>query len=125
MPFAFISLLVTVILILLSYAFKIAGKARLTIPLVYFLAISTFANKWASQNETLALTILGILVGLCVLSWIYSLYKKIQERQQDSATQDYIVWQIQKAREHGIDTNTVTFDSNGHMYDSEGNQILF
>lgn len=125
MPIVFISLLVTVIMFILSIAFKVAGKVRLTIPLVYFLAISTFANKWASENESFALTILGILVALCVLSWFNSLRKKLQQRKQDYATQDYISWQIQKAREQGIDTNTVTFDSNGHMYDSEGNQIFF
>lgn len=125
MPIVFISLLVTIIMIILSVAFKIAGKIRLTIPLAYFIAISTFANKWASENEKLVLTILGVLVALCVLSWLYSLRKKLQGRSQNSATQDYIAWQIRKAREHGIDTNTVTFDSNGHMYDSEGNQIIF
>ncbi|MEF9962028.1 MAG: hypothetical protein RR945_03250 [Erysipelotrichaceae bacterium] len=125
MPIVFVSLLATMIMFILSIAFKVAGKVRLTIPLVYFLAISTVANKWASENEKLALTILGGLVTLCVLSWCYSLRKKLQQRKQDFATQDYISWQIQKAREQGIDTNTVTFDSNGHMYDSEGNQIIF
>lgn len=125
MPIVFISLLATVIMFILSIAFKVAGKVRLTIPLVYFLAISTVANTWASENEKLALTILGVLVALCVLSWCYSLRKKLQQRKQDFATQDYISWQIQKAREHGIDTSTVTFDSSGHMYDSEGNQIIF
>ncbi|MEF9966901.1 MAG: hypothetical protein RR766_00190 [Longicatena sp.] len=125
MGYIFASLLIFAILMILSVAFKIAGKARLTIPLAYFLIISTVANRWASQNEKLALTILAVLIVLTLLSWLYSLRKKLQERQYYKATDDYISWQIKKAREQGIDINSVTFDSNGHMHDQNGKQIIF
>ena len=125
MPVAFISLVSVVIMFILSITLKLAGKLRLTIPIVYFLIICTFANKWASANEPLALGIFAVLVVFSILSWLYSLRKLIQSKRQDSATQDYISWQIQKAREQGIDINEVSFDSNGPLYDRNGQQIIF
>ena len=62
MMYALVSLGITCLMLLLSIAFKAAGKLRLTIPLLYFLAISTVLNRWASAHEMLALGILGLLV---------------------------------------------------------------
>ena len=59
MMYAFLSLGITLVMLLLSVALKAAGKLRLTLPFLYFLAISTVLNRWASAHERLALGILA------------------------------------------------------------------
>ena len=125
-----ISLGFTVLLGILSLIFKVGAKLRLTLPILYFLAavVSTFFTDWTTQNEQSVLYGLYILIGLVALSWIYSFIKTIKnksdKRTSEEALTDYINWQIQKAREIGIDINTVTFDENGHMRDKvTGQQI--
>ena len=78
-PSMIISISFTILLTVVSLIFKVAGKLRLTIPLLYFLAaiISTFFTDWTSQNEPLVLIGLYILIGLVTLSWIFSLIKTI------------------------------------------------
>ena len=43
---AMLSLGITIVLFLLSIIFKLAGKLRLPLPVIYFLLISTVLNKW-------------------------------------------------------------------------------
>ena len=79
MKSAFIlSISFSVIIFIFSLIFKVAGKLRLTLPLVYFLAatISTFYTDWTTKNEPKVLLGLYILIGLVAISWIYSLIKK-------------------------------------------------
>jgi len=130
MTLVVISLGFTVLLGILSLIFKVGAKLRLTLPILYFLAavVSTFFTDWTTQNEQSVLYGLYILIGLVALSWIYSFIKTIKnksdERTSEEALTDYINWQIQKAREIGIDINTATFDENGHMRDKvTGQQI--
>lgn len=73
---AFLKLIITTSLMVLSILFKLAGKLRLTLPLLYFLLIATVLNSWASRHETLALGILFALLGLSLLSWIVTLKNK-------------------------------------------------
>ena len=49
-----ISLAVTVALFLISLLFRIAARLNLTLPLLYFLAVSTILNPWAASHEKLA-----------------------------------------------------------------------
>lgn len=116
---AVLTLSVTVGLIVLSLAFKVAGKLRLTLPLLYFVVavISTFFTDWTSKNEQLVLFGLYILIGLVVLSWIFSLIKVIRQKRQNRYDEDFISWQIQKAREMGVPLNGVTFDDNQNLID--------
>ena len=129
---AIITLSVSAGLMILSLIFKIAGKLRLGIPLLYFLAavVSTFFTDWTTKNEQLVLIGLYVLIGLVVISWIYSLIKtikqKVDDRKSENALGDYIAWQLEKAEENGIDKSTVTFDASGHMrYSETGEQIIF
>ena len=46
-----ISLVVTVALFLISLLFRIAARLNLTLPLLYFLAVSTILNPWAATHE--------------------------------------------------------------------------
>lgn len=106
------SLLISIVLFVLSVLFKIAGKLRCSIPLLYFLLICTIFNNWASQHEFLALSILGFMMILVLISWIYSIYQSIMERRY---MEDYVSWQIQQARKKGVHLEDVSFDQNGNM----------
>ena len=79
---AFISLIITVSLIVLSLAFQIAGKLRLTLPLLYFLiaVVSTFFTDWTSKNEKLVLAGFFVLCGLVMISWMVTLIKAITRK---------------------------------------------
>lgn len=129
---ALLSLGITIFLMILSLLFKVSAKLRLSIPLIYFLvaAVSTLFTDWTTKNEKYVLWGLYILIGIVVLSWIYSLIKairgKLSQRATEDALADYIIWQRKKAQEQGIDLNTVTFDQNGNMLDrNTGKQIMF
>ena len=83
MKSAFIlSISFSVIIFIFSLIFKVAGKLRLTLPLIYFLAatISTFYTDWTTKNESKVLLGLYILISLVALSWMYSLIKKIKSK---------------------------------------------
>ena len=122
---------ITIFTLVLSFAFKVAGKLRLSIPLIYFLVVGFFppANKWAGENETLAFIVLYALIGLVVLSWIYSLVKTVRqkhrERQYDKALESDVFWQIDRARELGIEVDRITVRDDGTVLHSEtGEPIL-
>jgi hypothetical protein len=123
---AIISLSLTLILFILSFMFKIAGKLRLTIPLICFLLFSTVLNEWASEHETVAYIILFSLLGLTVLSWIVSLVKKIRRKQDEKRFEDDIAWQIQRAREMGVPMDNIQFSKTGDLIDPRtGKPMVF
>ena len=72
-----ILLVVTVALFLISLLFRIAARLNLTLPLLYFLAVSTILNPWAASHEKLAFAILYLLTAFSVLSWISALRRKL------------------------------------------------
>ena len=116
---AILSLSVTVGLMVLSLIFKVAGKLRLSLPIAYLLiaSLSTFFTDWTSKNENLVFIGLYILIGLVVLSWIFSLVKTIKQKKYERAMEDDIAWQIRRAREMGIPLDTVRFDENNNLID--------
>lgn len=81
--FFFISLGLSLGLLLLSLIFRIAGKLRLGVPLLYVLIVSVGFPGWASKNELLANGILGVLLGLVLISWGVTLIRKIQDWRAD------------------------------------------
>ena len=120
MKSAFIlSISFSVIIFTFSLIFKVAGKLRLTLPLIYFLAatISTFYTDWTTKNESKVLLGLYILRGLVALSWMYSLIKKIKSKRSNRFEDDFISWQIQRARELGVPLNSITFDEKNNLID--------
>ena len=128
---AVISIGIAILMFALSLAFKVAGKLRLGIPLAYLLAavVSTFFTSWTTEHEDLVLLGLYILIGLVVLSWIYSLGKivkqKHSERQYDKAFEDDVAWQISRARELGISVGRVTIREDGTVLHADtGEPIL-
>jgi len=114
---ALISLCLTVGLFILSLIFKVAGKLRLTLPIICFLLFVTVLNKWAGEHETLAFIILFALLGLTVISWIVSLLKAIRRRRGDKHFEDDAAWQIRRAREMGIPLDKVQFNEQGDLLD--------
>ena len=118
-----LSLSVSILLLVLSLLFKMAGKLRLTLPLLYFLAavISTFFTDWTGKHEQLVLWGLYILIGLVVLSWILSLVKAIRRRR---ILEEDISWQINRARELGIPVDSFLVDEEGTVLDAQTKQPL-
>lgn len=114
---AIISLCLTAGLFIFSSIFKIAGKLRLTIPIVCFLLFGTVLSKWAGEHETLAFIILFSLFGLTVLSWVVSLVKAIRRRRDEKYLEDDVAWQIQRAREMGIPLDKIQFNGQGDLLD--------
>lgn len=122
---AFISLIITIVLIVLSFVLKLAGKLRLTLPVVYFLLISTFLNPWAVAHEKLAFAILFILLGFSLISWIRSFKEYWDERQYYKTMKEDIAWQARTARERGISTRDCYIDSEGTMRYNKDDKPVF
>ena len=122
----FLSLGISAFLLILSLAFKVSGKLRLTLPLLYFLAavISTFFTDWTSKNEQLVLGGLYVLIGLVVLSWIVSLVKTIRRKRFERTFEEDVAWQINRARELGIPADTFLVDDNGTVLDAQTKKPL-
>ena len=114
---AIISLCLTAGLLILSFIFRVAGKIRLTIPILCLLLFSTVLNKWAGEHETLAFIILFSLLGLTVLSWIVSLIKTIRRKRDEKHFEDDVEWKIRRAREMGVPLDKVQFNEQGDLLD--------
>lgn len=121
-----LSLCSTILMMILSLIFKVAGKLRLTLPMLYFLAaaVSTFFTDWTSEHEQLVLLGLYILIGLVVLSWIVSLVKTIRRKKSEKLFEEDVAWQINRARELGIPVDSVLIDDDGTVLDSKTGQPL-
>jgi hypothetical protein len=114
---AIISLCLTAGLLILSFIFKVAGKIRLTIPIICFLLFSTVLNKWAGEHETLAFIVLFSLLGFTVLSWIVSLIKAIRRKRDEKYLEEDAAWQIRRAREMGVPLDKIQFNEHGDLLD--------
>lgn len=122
----FVSLSISALLLILSMAFKVAGKLRLTLPLLYFLAavVSTFFTDWTSKQEQLVLYGLYALIALVIISWVISLVKVIRRKQSEKTLEEDVAWQINRARELGIPIGEVLIDSDGTVLDAKTRQPL-
>ena len=83
-----ILILSCVALFLIGILFRIAGTLRLSVPLLYALVVAFFFPGWSTRNPVLSMGILYGLIGLCVLSWIVSLIRKIRERCAERALEE-------------------------------------
>ena len=90
-------------MILLSILFRLAAVFRLTIPLLYALVVPTLLSDWYYAHYTLANAIWYILLAVTLLSWVYSLVRKISamvERRRHEKAKEEIL--IQRVREAGL-----------------------
>lgn len=125
MPYTvFISLGISAVLLILSLIFRLAGKLRLTLPLLYFLLTATVLNPWAAAHETLAFAILYGLLAFSVISWLFSLRNAIRDRRYYKALEEDMSWQVKRARNKGIAMDTVYFDSTGNMRYKDTNEVV-
>lgn len=120
----FISLGISVVLLFLSLIFHLAGKLKLTLPLLYFLLTATVLNPWAAAHERLAFTILYVLLAFSVISWLLSLKNAIRDRKYYKALEEDMSWQIKRARNNRIAMDTVYFDSTGNMRYKDTNEVV-
>ena len=131
-----IPIAIMIVMFMLSLAFKVAGKLRLTIPLAYLLVVSfggtIFFPEWIEENENMLLLGLYILIGLVFLSWIYSLIKTVgrakdrhRANQYEEALGDDISWQVRTARERGIEVGAIKVREDGTVVHADtGEPIL-
>lgn len=121
-----ISIGATVFIGILSLTFKVGGKLHLTLPILYLLVavVSTFFTDWTTKNEQLVIYGLYVLIGLVALSWLWSLIKKIRDKQQEQFVESDAAWQIRRAREMGVPLDSVTFDENGSLLDPRTGQPI-
>ena len=125
MPYTLmISLGIPILLLILSLLFRLAGKLRLTLPLLYFLLTATFLNKWAAAHETLAFAILYLLLAFSIISWLFSLKNALRDRRYYKSMEEDMSWQIDRARKNGIPMDSVYFDSTGNMRYKDTNEIV-
>ena len=122
----FVSLAISALLLILSLAFKVAGKLRLTLPLLYFLAavVSTFFTDWTGKHEQLVLYGLYALIALVIISWVVSLVKVIRRKRSEKTLEEDVAWQINRARELEIPVGEVLIDSDGTVLDAKTRQPL-
>ena len=66
--------------LLLACLFLVAKKLRLTVPLLYALAVPTVFRPWYLTHTALADGIFFVLVGLVALSWVVSLIRVAREK---------------------------------------------
>ena len=121
-----VSISASVLLLILSLLFKVAGKLRLTLPLLYMVAavISTFFTDWTSKNEQLVLLGLYVLIGLVFISWIVSLVKAVRRRRMARTMEEDVAWQIKRARELGMPVDSFLVDENGTVLDAQTKKPL-
>ena len=87
---------------------RFAALTRMTIPLLYTVSMLTVFHGWYQTHTALSDNILFVLVGLIVLSWLFSLLGRvwsfIQEKQDDRSAVEYFKYRVRKAKEDGEDT---------------------
>lgn len=92
----------------LAILFRLAALTRLTLPLLYTLSMLTVFHGWYQAHTALADNILFALVGLVILSWLFSLGKCvwsfIREQSEARAAVEYFAYRVRNARENGEGT---------------------
>lgn len=99
-------ILLSIATLIISIIFKLAAVFRLTIPLLYVVAMNTFWCSWYQAHQSLGDIIFFVLLGLVVLSWIISLVRKIQsifqKRQEEKDLESIVRYRIREQRRNGV-----------------------
>ena len=92
-------------ILLLSIVFRLAAVFRLTIPLLYALVVPTLFSDWYYSHYTLANVIWYVLLALTLLSWAYSLVRRvcglIERRRHDKAREEISIQRVREAGRNG------------------------
>ena len=92
-------------ILILSILFRLAAVFRLTIPLLYALVMPTLLSDWYYAHYTLANAIWYVLLAITVLSWVYSLVRKIsaimERRRHEKAKEEILIQRVREAGRNG------------------------
>lgn len=92
-------------ILLLSILFRLAAVFRLAIPLLYALVVPTLLSGRYYSHYALANGIWYVLLTLALLSWVYSLARKvsalIEQRRRDQAREEIFIQRVREARRNG------------------------
>lgn len=100
-------LIVLAVLALLPLLLKLAVKTRLIIPLLYVAVVAVFFSAWATEHEIVSFGILGLLVLLVVISWLWPVIARIRD---ERLMKKALLLQIVAAREKSAEPLTVTIE---------------
>ena len=92
-------------ILLLSILFRLAAVFRLSIPLLYALVVPTLFSGWYYSHYTLANAIWYVLLAVTLLSWVYSLMRKIaalvEQRRYEKAKEEILIQRVLEASRNG------------------------
>lgn len=92
-------------ILLLSILFRLAAVFRLTIPLLYALVVPTLLSDWYYSHQALAEGIWYALLAVTLLSWVYSLARKIsamvERRRHEKAKEEILIQRVREAGRNG------------------------
>lgn len=88
-------------ILLLSALFRLASALRLTIPLLYALAVPTLFSGWYHSHEALAEGLWWALPGLSLLSWAASPLRKLGRYRRDKAQRTALLCRLHEAEHSG------------------------
>lgn len=99
--------IVLAVLALLPLALKLAVKTRLIVPLLYMAVVSIFFSSWATEHEILSFGILGLLLLLVVISWLWPVFSRLRE---ERLMKKALLLQIGAARANSTEPLSVTIE---------------
>lgn len=92
-------------ILLLSILFRLAAVFRLSIPLLYALVVPTLFSGWYYSHYTLANVIWYVMLSVTLLSWVYSLVRKIaalvEQRRYEKAKEEILIQRVLEAGRNG------------------------
>ena len=92
-------------ILILSILFRLAAVFRLTIPLLYALVVPTLLSDWYYAHHTLSNVIWYVLLAVTVLSWVYSLVRKIsaimERRRREKEKEEILIQRVREADRNG------------------------
>lgn len=92
-------------ILLLSILSRLAAVFRLSIPLLYALVVPTLFSGWYYSYYTLANAIWYVMLAVTLLSWVYSLVRKIaalaEQRRYEKAKEEILIQRVLEAGRNG------------------------
>jgi RsiW-degrading membrane proteinase PrsW (M82 family) len=77
---AYIPLFILLLMTVVNVIFRFASLFRLTVPMLYAIAMPVFFPDWLHAHETLATVIGCALIGLVIASWVVTIRKRLRRR---------------------------------------------
>lgn len=98
-------LVVIIVLALLPLALKLAVKTRLIVPLLYMAVTAVFFPAWATEHELLSFGLLGLLLFLVIISWLWPVLSRLRD---ERLIKKALLLQVQAARKASAEPLSVS-----------------